>query len=236
MNPSRSIHVVRRVTCSSPTSCSHPGPRPRPGAIRCPARAGLEGPRRLRPADRPPGAPRSLADEPPTAPVRSAGRNTTASMATLRCRHRPRNREGDVHPPRPCGRAEDARGIPAKLVVAGMTSDRDPHRGSGRRRSSATRSISIRRAAPVMADFARTGSHAPRCCSEGAAPATAAGVATHRYLGPKLSWSSGRLLNGWALVRIQPVPRRSLHAASTGHRRGRSALVAPIDNTRFNQV
>ena len=33
--------------------------------------------------------------------------------------------------------------------------------------------------------------------------------ATHRHLGSKLSRLSGRLLNGWALVRIQPVPRRS---------------------------
>jgi hypothetical protein len=91
MNPSRSIHV-RRLPCSSPTSCSHAGPRLRPGAIRCPAGAGLEGPRRLRPADRPPGAPRSLGDEIPAAPVRSAGRNTTASMATPRCRDRPQDR------------------------------------------------------------------------------------------------------------------------------------------------
>ena len=36
--------------------------------------------------------------------------------------------------------------------------------------------------------------------------ATAAGVATLRYLGSKLSWLSGRLLNGRALVQLQPIP------------------------------
>src|SRR2546427_10899503 len=46
--------------------------------------------------------------------------------------------------------------------------------------------------------------------SKGAAHATAAGVATHRHLGSKLSRLSGRLLSGGALVRIQPIPRRSI--------------------------
>lgn len=60
------------------------------------------------------------------------------------------------------------------------------------------------------ADFARAWSFSLRAAAAKARrTATAAGVATHRYLGPKLSRSSGRLLNGWALVRIQPVPRRT---------------------------
>lgn len=48
-------------------------------------------------------------------------------------------------------------------------------------------------------------------------PATAAGVATRRYLGSKLSWLSGRLLTGWPSVRTRPIPRL---AARAGHRRG----------------
>src|SRR5687768_6688702 len=30
---------------------------------------------------------------------------------------------------------------------------------------------------------------------------------SHRYLGSKLEWLSGRLLTGWVLVRLQPIPR-----------------------------
>lgn len=208
MSDSRPIYVVRRVTCSSSPSCTQPGPRPRPSAIRCPAWAGLERPRRLRPAGRQPGALRSLVDE----RYRLRPSDPPGAARPRRCR---RSCVGIDHGtgratctrPRTCGRFEDARGIPAKLVVAGMTSDGAPHRGSGRRRTQRDVVGLDPSTPPVMADFARAGSCAPRCCSEGAAPATATGVATHRYLGPKLRWSSGRLLNGWALVRIQPVPR-----------------------------
>src|SRR5262249_38993189 len=123
------------------------------------------------------------------------------------CRSRPRDRAGDVHLPQDVRLRGGAREISARLVVAEMTSNGGPHRGSGRRRSA--RRVDLDPATlPVMADFARAWSPVlPAAVAKARRTATAAGVATHRYLGPKLSRLSGRLLNGWALVRIQPVPR-----------------------------
>ena len=67
--------------------------------------------------------------------------------------------------------------------------------------------------------------------SEGAAPATAAGVATRRYLGSKLSRLSGRLLNGWALVRTQPIPlvvcpTRTVASTSAFHPEKESSILS----------
>ncbi len=109
MSDSRPIYVVRRVTCSSSWSCSQPGPRRRPNAIRCPAWAGLEHPRRLRPAGRRRGAIRSLVDGDTTVPFRSAGRSATASRST---------RPVSIATTRPGGRRAPA---PGRAVVARST-------------------------------------------------------------------------------------------------------------------
>lgn len=56
------------------------------------------------------------------------GRSATASRSACMCRSRPRDRSGDVHPPQDVRSWRAAREIPARLVVAGMTSNGDPHR------------------------------------------------------------------------------------------------------------
>jgi hypothetical protein len=100
---------------------------------------------------------------------------------------------GDVPPAQALRAYRDARGIPAKLIVVGMTSTgfsiADPNDAGMRDVVGLTRRRC--RSSPTL--LARS---ALRSSSEGAALTTAAGVATHRHLGSQLTRKSSRLLTG----------------------------------------
>ena len=167
---------------------------------------------------RPPGSiptARSIEDKDTSCALPIGGCSATASLSTSRCR---------CATTRPGGRRAPA---PGRAVVASSTGN-PGQAGRGRddveRRSASdpddagTRGTvdPDRSAPPVIADFARAWSSLRAAVAKARHTATAAGVATHRYLGPKLSRLSGRLLNGWALVRTQPVPRRILTQPGQG--------------------
>jgi hypothetical protein len=149
------------------------------------------------------------------------GRSTTASRTTRLCRSRPRDRAGDVHPPQDVRSWTAAREIPAKLVVAGMTSNGGPHRGSGDA-GMRVGSISIRRRLRSWPTSLARGAPLRGAAAKARRTATAAGVATHRYLGPKLSQVERPFVKRMGAGSNPAGPATETRAASAGHRRGRS--------------
>ena len=85
------------------------------------------------------------------------------------------------------------------------------------------------------ADFARSSAHYAAEQRRGPRDRCRCG-ASHRRLGSKLSRLSGRLLNGWALVRIQPVPQIDDQLRTPSGSAARHGRAGACDSPRCSSV